>query len=331
MNLPKYLLVDVDGTLWKCGKALPGIPEAISKIKKMGIQVKILTNNTTLSRKDFAERIVLCGVKGIKEKDILSSSYCCALIMKRMNIKTTYVSSFSGLKEELKLQNITVYDHSSSDRVPKVDAITVSNPRCYPFDAIIQMATIYKRSPKCLLFAANPDATNIVDGKTIPATAAFVSTIERLINKKAINVGKPSEEMMEILLEQLRCRPEEMMIVGDRLPTDIKFGAQYGIPTVFVLTGVDKASNIEELPPKLRPTFVLPSLANLPELFMKKYKAVILKTPKIKKNIQTHRVGLKEIPTHSPHPKTKQASTTKVRTHKPKSDKVSKTHKKIDL
>ena len=313
MNLPKYLLVDVDGTLWKRGKAFPGVPEAIAKIKRMGVNVKILTNNSTLNRKDFADVIVSCGVKGITEDDIVSSAFCCALTMKKYHIKSSYVCSFSGLKEELRLQNITVYDHDSSERFPHVDAITVSSPRGYSSESYIRIATINKRSPKCMLFAANPDTTNIVDGKTVPATGSFVSTVERMINKKAINVGKPSEEMMEILLERLRCRPEEMMIVGDRLPTDIKFAADYGIPSVFVLTGVDKASSVEELPPKLRPTFILPSLADLPEFLKSKCNITIHRSPKAKKNIKTQKIWERDLEKVT---STKKSSTTKSKTIK---------------
>ena len=313
MELPKYLLLDVDGTIWKVGKALPGIPEAIAAIKQMGIKVKILTNNTSMIRKDFAHKIVLCGVNDIKEKDIFSSSYGCALLMKRNNIKTAYVSGFSGLKEEIRLQGITVYEHSSPIQFPVVDAIAVANPKDYNFKHFSRMATIWKRSPNCKLFGANPDMNTIAHGKTILGSGSIVSLTERMFNTKAINVGKPSEELISILLEKLKCKPQEMMIVGDRLPTDIAFGAKYGLSTVFVLTGVDKATNIDELPPELRPCFILPSLANLPDLFKKRFKPLIRKAPSIrdmKKVIKTPKITAS---------KQSQASTIKRKTKRTKS------------
>ena len=282
MELPKYLLLDVDGTIWKRRKIIPGVIEAISAIKKMGIQVKIITNNSALIRREFAAMLVNLGINDIKEADVVSSGYGCALMMKQHNVKKAFVCGFTGLKEEIKLQGITVYDTSSATKYPVVDAITVCHPKDFNVQTLSRIATIWRKSPNCLLFGANPDMTNIVQGKTILGSGAIVAASERMLNTKAINVGKPSNELMDILLTQYKCRPSEMMIVGDRIPTDIAFGSQHALQTVFVLTGVDRQTDLDKLPNSLKPDFVLPSLANLPALFAKQFKVPIMKPPKIR-------------------------------------------------
>ena len=288
-KLPKYLLLDVDGTIWKCGKPLPGIPEAIAAIKKLGVKVKILTNNTTFCRKDFANKLVNCGIKDIKEDDVFSSGYGCALMMKKSGIKSAFAVGFAGLKEEARLQGITVHDLKSSEKYPVVDAILMANSRSFTFETLTRICTIFHKSPGCKLFGANPDMTNICAGNTILGGGAIVATAEAMFGQKACNVGKPSNEMMEVLLDHLKAKPEEMMIVGDRLPTDIEFGVTHGMKAVFVLTGVDKKANLDEIPENLRPTYVLPSLANLPCFFeenfqsYKKKHSSLLKSPTIVK------------------------------------------------
>ena len=43
--------------------------------------------------------------------------------------------------------------------------------------------------------------------------------------------------MIRLALEQTGCKPEETLMVGDRLYTDIACGVNAGVDTVLVLTG----------------------------------------------------------------------------------------------
>jgi ribonucleotide monophosphatase NagD (HAD superfamily) len=51
------------------------------------------------------------------------------------------------------------------------------------------------------------------------------------------------------------------MMVGDRLCTDIRFATSHNARSVLVLTGIDRAIDVENTTLSDRPTFVLESLA----------------------------------------------------------------------
>jgi HAD superfamily hydrolase (TIGR01450 family) len=260
-KLPKYVFLDLDQTVWKKNRAIPGVPEAITKVKKMGVQVKILSNSTDTDRKGFVKKLVKCGICDITKEDIFSSSYACALLMKQIGIESALVVGPSSLKKEIKKQGIIAHKLSSYDGTV-IDAIAISKYEGFCFDTLKKVCTIYRKLPGVMLFGTNP-----VRGKSVYCSGAVISTIEQMTGQKALYTGKPSSELMDILTSELNTKPEEMMMIGDRIPIDVKFGAMHGVKTVLVLTGADRYTNIDEVPESDRPTYVLPSLADLPKLF----------------------------------------------------------------
>lgn len=93
---------------------------------------------------------------------------------------------------------------------------------------------------------------------------ATVVALEYSSRRKAINVGKPSRELFDLIRQQeqqqqtdddddnetssfLGIDPSRCLFVGDRLDTDIKFGKDNGMKSLLVMTGVTTAQTLEEL------------------------------------------------------------------------------------
>ena len=64
--------------------------------------------------------------------------------------------------------------------------------------------------------------------------------------------------------ESLQCSPTEVIMVGDDLKADIAGGAGAGLQTVFVRTGKDKDTSLDNL--EYSPDVVLRSIAELPAM-----------------------------------------------------------------
>ncbi|EAX87460.1 HAD-superfamily hydrolase, subfamily IIA containing protein [Trichomonas vaginalis G3] len=284
--IPKAILLDVDGTIWKAGTVFPGVPEAISEMRKMGLAVIILSNNSSRDRAHFAKVLSDKGIANLSKNDVFTAGYTCALKMKEDGIRSALVYGFVGLKEELDHIGIQTYTFKTLNEIRHLDAIAVCNNLTFDYDHLCRIATIVKKYD-CKIYGANPDTSNIVAGKTICGAGSMVATIATLAGKLEANLGKPSPELIPILESNLKIAKEEMIMVGDRIPTDIEFGARNGLKTIFVLTGVDRNTKIESLDPAIRPTYILPSLADVPSLlkeeFFKNAKPNIQKpvTPKL--------------------------------------------------
>ena len=74
-------------------------------------------------------------------------------------------------------------------------------------------------------------------------------------------IGKPQPAMAHLAMEWVGATPEETVMVGDRLYTDIASGEAAGIDTVFVLSGEGTRADLEESP--VHPTWVLDGIGDI--------------------------------------------------------------------
>ena len=113
--------------------------------------------------------------------------------------------------------------------------------------------------------ATNPDRTCPVEGGEIPDCAGMIAAIEAVTQKKVeVIVGKPSPLIIQTALETMGLNPEECILIGDRLETDIKMGNDSGIATGLVLTGVTNEKTLKESP--IHPDFIFQSIADVENL-----------------------------------------------------------------
>jgi 4-nitrophenyl phosphatase len=53
-------------------------------------------------------------------------------------------------------------------------------------------------------------------------------------------VGKPEPYLVELALKHFRMSPDQALVIGDRIDTDIEAGRRAGCPVHLVLTGVTR-------------------------------------------------------------------------------------------
>ena len=56
--------------------------------------------------------------------------------------------------------------------------------------------------------------------------------------------GKPNAQIVKMCMEQVGAKPEEVLVVGDRLYTDIACGINAGVETALVYTGEAKPEDL---------------------------------------------------------------------------------------
>ena len=85
--------------------------------------------------------------------------------------------------------------------------------------------------------------------------------------KRAKVLGKPNPEILDFIARRFNVKKEEMMVVGDRLYTDILVGVNAGVDSLCVLSGESSMEDVEKYPHK--PTYILKSIKDLPGLLEK--------------------------------------------------------------
>ena len=68
-------------------------------------------------------------------------------------------------------------------------------------------------------------------------------------------IGKPKPDMVYLAMQTAHASPEETIVIGDRLYTDVACGVNAGVDTVLVLSGETKEPDIADS--DVKPAFVL--------------------------------------------------------------------------
>ncbi|XP_052242673.1 glycerol-3-phosphate phosphatase-like isoform X2 [Dreissena polymorpha] len=258
-------LFDCDGVLWHGGKAIPGCPEALQKLKELGKKIFYVTNNSSKTRAQVADKCRNMGFPADLE-NVVCTAHISALYLKNMNFtgKVYMVgnSSMAAALDELGIRyegigpDVVAASEASFDSVAKYQTEWKPNPevRCVlvgfdPHISYVKMikAATYASNKNNLFLATNEDPfLPTQDSVVIPGTGSIVATVKIPARREPHIMGKPGTAMFDMLHEVHGLQAEKTIMVGDSLKTDIAMGVNCGIKSMLVLTGVDDLRRVEE-------------------------------------------------------------------------------------
>jgi len=132
------------------------------------------------------------------------------------------------------------------DSVERMDALVVGLDTSFHYRKLCIATGLLQRHPHALFIATNEDAYDVVgqDNRHFPGNGSIVSALECASQRKAINVGKPTQILVDLLIQDHSLNPHRSLMVGDRLDTDVKFGLRGGMTSALVLTGCTDANTL---------------------------------------------------------------------------------------
>lgn len=120
----------------------------------------------------------------------------------------------------------------------------------------------------CLFLASNADSTLPVEDKCLPGAGTMVAMLSRACGRDPIILGKPSNTMMKLIIENCKIDPQRTCMVGDRLDTDIMFGKTGSLgATLLVLTGATGPNWMDDPSNSVYPSHLVPSLGDIHSLW----------------------------------------------------------------
>lgn len=247
----KAFLLDIDGVLVRGGKAIPGAAEALEGLREIG-PVLLLTNNSTKSRKGTAERLLEAGIP-TKPEEVLPSCYLAAQFLRERfgSVRFWYIGE-SGIFEEM-----CAAGHVPVDAM-QAEWIVVGLDRGVNYEKLTLALRALLRGAR--LLATNEDATFPTPEGLIPGAGAIVGALRGMGFPPEVVVGKPSPIAFKIALGLLRAQPQEVLMIGDRVDTDVAGAAKLGMDTALVLSGVAKEEDLQGEP---QPNYLARDLISL--------------------------------------------------------------------
>lgn len=254
-------ILDLDGVIYLGETLLPEVKETLASLKKRGDEVSFLTNNSTLSRDGFLKKLARMGIK-VNPEEIFPSSYLAAIYFSKNKSKEesrVFVIGEAGLVQELKSAGIKI-----TSRIEEINYVLAGMDRKFNFAKLLLAHKAILNGAK--LIATNKDLTYPTEEGTAPGAGAIIKALEASTHKKALLLGKPHSFGLKIIMKSKGYQPENTILVGDRLETDILAGKKLGITTVLVLSGITNQRMVQKIPPSHLPDYVIKSLSELPSL-----------------------------------------------------------------
>lgn len=249
----KAFAIDMDGTFFLGQRLLPGALDFLAMLNARGIPFSFLTNNSSKSPEDYHRKLIGLGVAAEDARVYTSGEATIAYLHRKHPGKHVFLLGTGSLAEQFKNAGVLLDEESPEVAVLGYDT-GLTYPRLTRFCDLVRAGLTY--------IATHPDVNCPVEGGFAPDTGAFIALIEASTGRKPdVIIGKPNPLIIAGLAERFGVSPDEIVMVGDRLYTDIALGTTAGVGTVLVLSGETKHGDL--VTSAYQPDLVCEDLAEL--------------------------------------------------------------------
>ena len=247
------LLVDLEGTVYETGRAVPGAAQALEELARRGIACGFVTNTTSRPRSALVRELSGMGIAVEPERlytaPLAGRDYLISRGLRRCHllVHEPVLEDFAGIEAvDSSPEAVVVGDIGEDFTFQRLN-------RAFRFllngAAFVTLArNRYYRGPDGLLLDQGP----------------FVAALEYATGRVATLTGKPSPDFYAAALGHLGVAASKTAVVGDDLESDVGGGRAAGLRGILVRTGKFRAETLDASEDK--PDHVIDSIADLPGL-----------------------------------------------------------------
>ena len=249
----RALLVDLEGTVYEAGRAVPGVGEALQALSARGIPHLFVTNTTSRPRSAIARELAGMGVRTSPER-ILTAPLAARRYLLEHGLTRCHLLVRKAVFEDLA-------GVEPDDAAPQAVLLGDIGDE-FTYERLNRAFRLLLAGAKLVTLARN--RYYLAGDGLVLDQGPFVAALECAAGVTATLVGKPSPEFYRAALDLLGLPPSQVAIVGDDVEADVAGGMALGMKGILVRTGKFRQ---EELARScVRPDAVIDSLAEIPQL-----------------------------------------------------------------
>ncbi|MFF2479466.1 TIGR01457 family HAD-type hydrolase [Paenibacillus sp. NPDC058071] len=232
------LLLDLDGTLYHGSRPIEQADLLIRRLKEWGLPYRYVTNNSTATPEEVAEKLRRMGIEADAGDVCTSAQAAAAYIAEQKPGAVVHIVGETGLRQAAKEAGLIVDDEAEAP-----DFVLQGIDRKLTYETLA--AAVRRIRGGAAYVMTNPDLLLPTENGLTPGAGSIGAMLKAAGGKEPILIGKPSPILMDYALDKLAMAAEETWVVGDNLATDIAAGHASGCGTALVLTGLTTADNFE--------------------------------------------------------------------------------------
>ncbi|MFA5523433.1 MAG: HAD-IIA family hydrolase [Tissierellales bacterium] len=233
-------LLDMDGTIYLGDQLIDGSKFFLDIIKQKGKRYIFLTNNSSKSKEVYVEKLNGLGIQSTPEEVFTSGEATTMYINKQKPGARIFLLGTESLEEEFSRQGFVLI----KDRHKDIDYVVLGFDTTLTYEKLWIACEYISEGVEYI--ATHPDFNcPLPNNKFMPDAGAMAAFIEASTGRTPKIIGKPNKEIVDSIALKYDFNKKDMVIVGDRLYTDIKTGENAGIASVLVYTGETKQEDYE--------------------------------------------------------------------------------------
>ncbi|MBP5301066.1 MAG: HAD-IIA family hydrolase [Victivallales bacterium] len=248
----RLLCFDLDGTLYLDGVPYPGAIAVIEKLRASDLEYCFVTNNSSIAPPDYCEKLRRIGFP-LEPRNVMSSSEAACHMLRTLGVgPEVYLLGTEKFRRWMEGQGFVHSFQNAQALLIAFDKELTYQKLHEATQCVLRGLPIYATHPDPVCPPDLPDAGMLLEYFKAVRPGTIIQGI----------AGKPHHWLAEVLCERFQVEPAEMVMVGDRVGTDLAFAQNNGMRSMLTLNGA-------HLPTlgNVKPTVIVPHIAQLLDEF----------------------------------------------------------------
>lgn len=227
------ILLDLSGVLYTGDNPVPGAIKTIEKLSKTSIPVRYITNTTRNPRHTIIERLGKMGF------DICADEVFTAPIAAKQYLESNQLYPYLLIHPNL----VSEFENSEDN---KANAVLVGDAaEGFTYEHMNHAFRLLLDGAPLFAMGIN---RYFKDGDQFSLDAGpFVHALEYASDTRATVIGKPAREFYLSAVESLGCNPEQTVMVGDDVESDVLGAVAADLHAILVRTGKYRQGDEQKL------------------------------------------------------------------------------------
>ena len=254
LDAVRAVICDMDGVLWRGHTPMPGLEAFFDLLAARDLPHVLVTNNASRTPQQYVAKLAEMGIATTTDH-VLNSSIATAAYLAEHAPRDAVIYPIGGpgIFDALQDQGFRL---SAGDRA---DYVVVSWDRDLSWHKLATATRLIREG--AAFIGTNPDVTFPMETTLAPGAGAQLVLLEASTDVAPTVVGKPEPILYQQAMARMQTHAKEVLVIGDRLNTDILGGLCLGMTTALLLSGVTDREELAHSP--IHPDLVFEDLAEL--------------------------------------------------------------------